>query len=195
MIGLTYTELQTLKPCSERLKVVTKLLGGSRKWNGHKISAKRAVKAGITFDDLVWCASALAKINPEIARRLRLWLADCAAHVLPIYESYAPTDKRVRECISAQRAFARGQITDAARSAARFAARSAVRSAASDAANDAVRSAASYADDAAWSAASDVARSAVRSAAGDAASDAEQKWQFERLVAWLSDPEPSDYNA
>ena len=45
--------------------------------------------------------------------------------------------------------------------------------------------------DAAWVAARDAARDAAWGAAWAAAWDAEEKWQFDRLIEWLSDDEPT----
>ena len=73
----------------------------------------------------------------------RLYAADCAERVLPIFEKEHPSDDRPRKAIEVARAFARGEIDDAARAAAWAAARAA----ASDAARDAAWAAAS---DAAW---------------------------------------------
>jgi len=161
MIGLTYDELVKLSPCPERKAEVVKMLGGAKKWDGKKISARQAVKAGVTFDDLLWAASAVAKKDKDVERRIRLWLADCAARVLHIYEKQVPKDMRVRDAIIASRQFARGEISAAAGVAAGAAARAA-------------------AGAAAWV------------AAGFAAGNAEEKWQLDRLVQWLSDPEPQD---
>ena len=44
-------------------------------------------------------------------RRLAAWAADCAEHVLHIYESAVPGDARVRSAISRARAFASGELT------------------------------------------------------------------------------------
>ena len=162
MIGLTYKEMMALKPCPEQAKAVTKLLGGAKTWNGKKISAREAVKAGVSYSDLVWAASTQARNDKDVERRLRLWLADCAAHVLHIYEKDYPKDRRPRDAIVAGRAYARGETTDAASAAA-------------------------------WDAASD-ARDAAWGAAWAAARDAEEKWQLDRLVLWLSDKEPTDWN-
>ena len=176
--SLTYDELRALKPCSDSLLRVTKLMGGAKKWDGKKIGAEQARKLGATFDDLIWAASALALKNPDVARRLRLWMTDCAARVLHIYEADYPNDDRPRNAIIAARKFARGKIddaasdaaSDAARAAASDAASAAARAAASDAASDAARAAASdAASAAARAAASDAARAAARAAASDAA--------------------------
>jgi len=199
---LTYDGLISLSPCADELKRVVRRLGGPEKWNGKQITAAQARDAGISFDSILWAASALARDDKDIDRRLRLWMADCAARVLHIYEK-TETSTAPREAIIAARQYARGEIEAAAR-AARAAARAA------EAARDAVRDAAGAAEaaawaagdaaeDAAWSAAEDAARDAVRDArnaawaAGDAAWAAEERWQFDRLIARLSDDEPEDW--
>jgi hypothetical protein len=209
---LTYTELRALKPCSESLTRIARLMGGASKWNGKKITAKQARKAGATLEDIAWAASAIAQSNPDIERRLRLWLADCAAHVLYIYEKESD-DNRPRNAITITRQFARGKIDGTAWDAAWAAARAAARAAASDAAWDAAWAAAwaaaayaaaaagaaagAAASDAAWAAASDAAWDAAGAAAGAAAwaaaRAAEQEWQFDRLILWLGANEPEDH--
>lgn len=44
-------------------------------------------------------------------RLLALWAADCAEHVLHLYESVAPDDLRPRHAIEAIRAWVRGEVT------------------------------------------------------------------------------------
>lgn len=41
---------------------------------------------------------------------LALWAADCAEHVLPLFESEAAADLRPREAIDATRSWARGEV-------------------------------------------------------------------------------------
>jgi hypothetical protein len=105
-------------------------------------------------------------------RNLRLFAADCAEDVLPLFLKVFPDDTRVTECIDVARRFANGQATvqdsDAAGAAAR---------AAGDAARAAwaAGDAAVAAEDAAWAAAWAAARAAwdaARDAARDAAWDA-----------------------
>src|SRR6478609_4970731 len=43
-------------------------------------------------------------------RRLALWAADCAEHVLPLFEAVRPDDDRPRRAIDLGRAWARGEI-------------------------------------------------------------------------------------
>ncbi len=44
-------------------------------------------------------------------RRLAMWAADCAEHVLPYFEQARPGDDRPRRAIDLGRAWARGEIT------------------------------------------------------------------------------------
>jgi hypothetical protein len=201
MSGLTYEELRNLNPCPESMIRVTKLMGGAEKWNGRKISAYEARAAGATFSDIVWAASAVAQNDKDVERRMRLWLADCAARVLPIFEKECPDDARPRQAIIAARRFARGETDAAAMNAAWAAARDAAWDAARNAARDAAWAAAWAA---AWDAARDAARAAARNAARAAARDAardaarnaawadEERWQFDRLIARL-ESEPDDW--
>ena len=62
----------------------------------------------------------LAAVNIE--SDLRLFAADCAEHVLWIYERDYPNDARPRQAIAATRAYAAGEIGDAAWAAAQAAA-------------------------------------------------------------------------
>ncbi len=43
--------------------------------------------------------------------RLALWAAECAQHVLPLFEAARPDDDRPRQAIAAARAWTRGEIT------------------------------------------------------------------------------------
>jgi hypothetical protein len=176
--GLTYDELKAFKQCPESMTRVVKLMGGAKEWDGKKITAAQARQAGATLGDIIWAASALSRNNKDVERRLRLWVADCAANVLRLFEKERPTDQRPRKAIIASRQFARGEVRAAAWDAARAAAGAA-------------------AGAAAWTAAWDAARAAAGAAAGaaawTAAWTAEQDWQFDRLVLWLSENEPDDW--
>ena len=110
-------------------------------------------------------------------RTARLFAADCAEHVLPIFEKKHPGDSRPRDAIAVARRFANGEATrkelDAARAAAWAAARAAAWAAAGDAAGAAAGAAA-------WAAAGDAARAAAWAAAG-----AERAFQTGRLMWYL----------
>jgi hypothetical protein len=49
-------------------------------------------------------------MTDNIHRLLALWAADCAEHVLPIFEAVRPNDDRPRLAIEATRAWANGEI-------------------------------------------------------------------------------------
>ena len=70
------------------------------------------------------------------------WAADCAEHVLPIFEAEAPADDRARDGIARARAFARGELDAAGEIRRRFVAGRAAHSAATAAGASAARSAA-----------------------------------------------------
>ena len=123
--ALTYAELQALKPCEDDFVKVTAILGGAAAWDGRLITAAEARAAGVSMDQVIWAASALARKNSEIERRLQHWSCDCAARVLAIFEKQFPGDGRPRAAIEAGRHFADGLIDDPERAAARAAARDA----------------------------------------------------------------------
>ena len=60
----------------------------------------------------------LERVQAWDARTARLFTADCAEHVLPIFERLRPDDDRPRLAIEAARAVARGEIGAAAGAAA-----------------------------------------------------------------------------
>ena len=192
-IALTYDEVKVLTPCSDNFELVISKLGGKKKWNKSGVDAAAAVKAGVSFDDLVLVTSIISRTNPDVKRRLRLWIADCAARVIHIYEKTGNSDTP-RKAIVAARQFARGEIDDAASDVARAAAWAAAGAAAWAAARAAAWAAArAAASDVARAAAWAGARAAAGAAAWAAASDAEEEWQLTRLVEWLSDNEPEDW--
>jgi hypothetical protein len=139
-------------------------------------------------------ARVVERIDNWNERTARLFAADCAERVLPIFEEAVPGDGRPRKAIKAARAYANGEIAAAARDAARAAAWDAAWAAAWDAAWDAARDAAwAAARDAAWAAARDAARdaaraaawAAARAAARDAARDEFREWAAARLFDYL----------
>ena len=126
------------------------------------------------MDDALWVLDC-AIGNKHICR---LFAADCAEMVLPLFERERPDDTRPRDAISAARdadatSGQRAAAGDAAWAAAGDAAGAAARDAAGDAAGAAARDAAwAAAGDAAWDAARAAARAAAWAAAGAAAGDA-----------------------
>lgn len=120
------------------------------------------------------------------ARKLRLFAADCAEHVLHIYEAKYPDDDRPRKAIQAARDYARGRIDAKALSTAYSAANSAALSAAYSTAYPAALSAAlSAAHSTAYSTAYSAAYSAAHSAASSASYSAERSWQAKRLMKYI----------
>jgi hypothetical protein len=95
------------------------------------------------LNDTIWALRAVEGKDKEI----RLFAADCAELVLPIYEKHYPDGKRPRLAIQAARDYANGLITieelvaarAAAGAAARAAAGAAARAAAGDAASDEIK--------------------------------------------------------
>jgi hypothetical protein len=137
-----------------------------------------------------------ARIVEQLAwddRLARLFAADCAERVLPLFEKARPDDDRPRRAIEACRLSANGQISTAAWAAAWAAARAAAGDAARDASWAAARDAAwaaswaaarAAARDAAWAAARAAARDAAWAEAGDAAWSAERGWQTTHLLKY-----------
>ena len=122
---------------------------------------------------------------PEAVQHL--FAADCAEHVLPLYEAVFPNDNRPREGIRVRRLLARGRATETMWTAARTAAKEAViadnQEPTKNAAWDAARAAAgettaASALAAAWAA----GWAATDAAGGDEARSA--AWTVERLWQW-----------
>jgi hypothetical protein len=117
-------------------------------------------------------------------RQLAIWAADCAEHVLHLFEESRPLDDRPRRAIETARAWAAGETSVGAARTAAYAAHAAARDAAA-AAREAARAAghavatAHMADHAlgpAW-----YGVRAVRAAAGVEAAERERAWQLEHL--------------
>ena len=199
------------RACTERYAVLRTGLG--KNYGDNKLIPLTRILAINGRDDVLWALYNAVAGGDKI---LRLWAADCAEHVLPIYEKKYPKDKRPADAIKAARQFARGEITEVASDAASataddaaiaaadaaaiavasYAANSAADAAASYAANSAADAAASYearyaesyAVDAAASDAARAAANAASYAAIAAASDAaEVKWQTNRLIQYLNE--------
>src|SRR3990167_3352040 len=101
------SEIEKLNPCKDRFAAVRGL-----KLGRGQITAKQAVKAGVSFDDLIWIASAIYIKDLDAKFRLTAWMADVAAHVLHIFEKEYPSDMRPRKAIEATHQFIRGNITE-----------------------------------------------------------------------------------
>lgn len=75
-------------------------------------------------------------------RQVAAWAADCAEHVLPLFEAEAPADDRPRGAINRARAFSRGDLDTAGEIRRRFVAVRAAGAVSSPAAAAAARAAA-----------------------------------------------------
>ena len=205
--SITLGDLRAANPCHSRLDAATAAI---KAWPA---TADDAFAAGVTVDDVLWIALAVAskRGDAELLRRLRHCMADIAAEALPIYEKHAPGDMRVRDCITAIRKFAQGEIgrddmaaASAAAWDAAYAAAAAVYTAAVYTAASSAASSAAYAADAAAYAAAYAPRAATYAAraataayaaayaAADAAAHAAAKAEQKRIIiAWLSDTPPA----
>ena len=191
--ALTWKQVLALDPCDPA--PIRKLIKAAYPdYKKRAFTLADAVEAGVGFDSLIWIAGRASDVDPDCARRIRLFGADCAARV-----AHIANDPRSTAAIVAARQFARGEIGAEQLNATRIAARIAAWDAWA-AARDAAWDAWAAARDAAWAAARDAAwdaRDAARDAAWDAAWAAawaaERKWQATRLVAWFSADEPTDW--
>jgi hypothetical protein len=115
-------------------------------------------------------------------KALAAWAADCAEHVLPLFEQRHPQDDRPRKAIEAARAYARGEIRVGVARQAALAAHAAAGMATDPAAIAAARAAGHAA------ATAHVARHALgpvmyaTKAAGFAANAQEHDWQLQHLL-------------
>jgi hypothetical protein len=134
-------------------------------------------------------------------RTARLFMCDCAEHVLHIYEERCPNDDRPRKAIETARKFANGEATEKAMASARDAAMASARDPADSAVWAARAATWASARASAWAAARDPARAAVGAAADSAAwsaamaaadsaeEAAEREWQEQRLRELLGEVE------
>ena len=178
--SLTWKQILALGPCEdERNHVRAALKAKFPDYRTRALTMADAAEAGVDFTNLLWIASEASRADPDVARRLHLFAADCAARV-----SHLAPDPRSRGAIVAARRFARGEIGTDELADVSDAARAAAGAAAGAAASDA-------ASDAAWAAAWAAARAAA--GAAKAAGDAARSWQLTRLIAWFSDNETEDW--
>lgn len=155
--AITIEEVRKLNPCEDAMTRLEATMPKRR-----KLTAALARQHGATLDDLIWVATSLASRNKDVERRLRMWMADCAARVLPIFEANRPEDDRPRKAVEAARLYANGKIKSCGQTALWIEA--------TDAAWD-TRVAAMAAPAAEWS--------------------AEKEWQLDRFIRWFSDDEPT----
>ena len=123
-------------------------------------------------------------------RQLAAWAAECAGHVLPLFQTRDQDDDRPRLAIEAARAWSRDEIGVSAAREAAVAAHAAARAASDGAAQKAARAAGhaaatAHMADHSLGAAHYAVRAAALAAApaGAAAADRERTWQRKRLPA------------
>lgn len=157
----TLNKIKAHSPCADGWNKLLNHLGKTQAYD--EPLELRTILESNGLDDTIWALRAVEGKDKEI----RLFAADCAEMVLPIYEKDYPDDNRQRLAIQAARDYANGLITieelDAA-SAAAWAA----------------SAAAWAASDAAWAARAARAASAAARDASAAARDA--KWQEIELL-------------
>ena len=122
----TLNKLKAAGACTERYKVLLTALGKTEADDEELTILKIIETNGI--EDAIWALRTVEGKDKE----LRLFAADCAEMVLPIYENQYPNDDRPRKAIQAARDYANGLITAAACAAARAAASDAARAATRD---------------------------------------------------------------
>ena len=138
-------------------------------WADTPWEGREGARAEHSDKDLVWAAA-------HVDHRLVVaWAADCAEHVLRIYESRLPDDTRPRDCIAAVRAWLAAPGPRALEAVM--------------VARDVARRAAAYAAYAAYAAA-DAADAAAAAAYAAAYAAAERVWQRARLLELLAVPRP-----
>jgi len=131
------------------------------------------------------------RLDLEQHRSLVRWAADCAEHVLPLFEQACPGDDRPHRAVEAARAWAAGDLSAGAARDAAFAAHDAARQAGDPAAQAAAQSAGHAAATAhvaghAAHAATYAATAASSAAPADpAAATEERQWQLSRLPRGL----------
>ena len=160
----TLNKIKDYLPCKEGWEKLLNHL--SKTQSDDEPLELRTILESNGLDDTIWAFRAVEGKDKEI----RLFAADCAEMVLPIYEKHYPDDKCPRLAIHAARDYANGLITieelDAARAATRAATRDAARAATRAATRDAAWAATRAA---AWDAAGAAARAAAWDATGAAA--------------------------
>lgn len=161
----TLNKIKSYSPCEYGWK---KLLNHLNKTEADdEVLELRTILESNGIDDTIWAFRAVEGKDKEI----RLFAADCAELVLPIYEKEYPSDDRPRRAIQAARDYANGLISKEELAAAYDAASDAMASmfAAARAAAWAARAAEWAARAAEWAAAINAASSAACAASSAAA--------------------------
>ena|SRR5690606_7242846 len=198
--GKWMPEITDLVPCQRGYHVATDLQLVN--WLGPELFETECRGEHIDHGDKhVFSQARLVRRLAWDDRTARLFAADIAERVLPVFEAHRPGDKRPHRAIDVARAFANSQATvedliavrDLAMDAARAVTKGAAHAAAMDAAwaaawaasgEAAWAAARAAAKTAAWAAAMATAGDVARTAAMDAARDA--AWDVARDMAWAA---------
>lgn len=112
----TLNKIKKHSPCEDGWKKLLNHLGKTEA--DDEVLELRTILESNGLDDTLWAFRAVDGKDKEI----RLFAADCAELVLPIYEKQYPNDDRPKKAIQAARDYANGLIgieeLDAARAAA-----------------------------------------------------------------------------
>ena len=165
----TLNKIKEHSPCEDGWKKLLNYLGKTQA--DDEPLELRTILESNGLDDTIWALRAVEGKDKEI----RLFAADCAELVLPIYEKNYPDDNRPHLAIQAARDYANGLITIEDLAAARWAAWAAWDTAWGTA-GDAAYAAAWAAWDAAGYAARYAARAAARSALLSARGASDAVW-------------------
>jgi len=131
--------------------------------------------------------------NRQKQKALALFAANCAEHVLPIFEAHQPSDDRPRKAIEAARAWVRAEIKCGVARAAAFAAHASARDVSDGSARAAARAAGHAAATAHMAAHAHPATTyAVKAAANP---DAEITWQRRQLPKSLKTLSPDQHKS
>jgi hypothetical protein len=82
---LTWKAILAFDPCAEERDAIRrKLAKAFPDYRTRALTLADAAAAGASFDQLIWAAGRAAEADPDCARRIRLFGADCAARVAHI---------------------------------------------------------------------------------------------------------------
>ncbi len=98
MITATISDLEKHEPCVDSWGSAVEKLRAYRNGGDIPYSVADARAAGVPLSDTLWAIDAMNR-DHGLDRKIRLFLCDCAAHVLHIFENRFPEDDRPRECI------------------------------------------------------------------------------------------------
>src|SRR3990167_6550560 len=108
----TFERLHNAGACVEGYSKLAHALGGVEKYGRTTSIPLSLIVISNGLDDALWATRAVPPEQvAECEKVLRLFLADSAERVLPLYERWYPLDTRPRRAIETARRFARGDAT------------------------------------------------------------------------------------